>query len=178
MRLKQTKSAQSEAEEQRLAEELTSLVQQDHTHEDDPAPDYWRDLHARTNRTLDEAASGKAISISWAARVAIPGVVAIIFFFIGLHYYVPERAPASSSVKEMILALGLEEQDSLVVEMIRSGAFAVDAAFYDDVFTQSTDETVRYLVAAGWTNSLVATLSDDEAEFLLDRLRSRKGKSF
>src|SRR5512141_561288 len=50
---------------------------------------YWQNLIIRTNQRVDAAASAKAISISWAARVAIPGVVAIVSFLIALQYYVP-----------------------------------------------------------------------------------------
>ena len=68
-----------------------------------PSETYFANLLVRTNERLDRATSGVAISLSWLARVAVPGVVAIIFFFIGLHYYAPVTPrPSVAEVKRMV----------------------------------------------------------------------------
>ena len=74
---------------------------------------YWHNLIIRTNRQIDDASGAKAISLSWAARVAIPGVLAVLSFLIGLRYYVPERHPEQHSLTDAVMLLPGPVLDSI-----------------------------------------------------------------
>jgi hypothetical protein len=74
----------------------------------------------KINGKIDDATSGKALSISWAARVAIPGVVAIVSFLVGLHYFAPDASRHAPSVAEVVLALPPAAIDSLLVDPSRA----------------------------------------------------------
>ncbi len=174
MRFKQSIPEYSDAEEREASNELRSLFGPAELREQGPDEAYWHDLIARTNRRLDEAASGKAISISWAARVAIPGVVAIIFFFVGLHYYIPQPPPAVSPVREILLGLSNEAQDSLRDTLWREGLLGEDPGRFDEIFTVPRDEMEEYLVTGGHAELALETFSEAQVLVFLDVLRSHQ----
>jgi hypothetical protein len=172
MRFKQSIPEHSDAEEREASNELRSLLGAAELREQGPDEAYWHGLIARTNRRLDEAASSKAISISWAARVAIPGVVAIIFFFVGLHYYIPQPPPAVSPVREILLGLSNEDQDSLGDTLWREGLLGEDR--YGEIFTVPRDEIEEYLVTGGHAELALETISEAQVLAFLDVLRSHQ----
>ncbi len=138
------------------------------TEEVRPGPDdvYWQNLLVRTNRRIDEVSSGKALSISWALRVAIPGVVAIISFLIGLHYYAPERPSRGTSVEAVVLSLPAEAQDSLLATLPLSDRLAALSSS-GDYFDLSREQITDYMIDNGTTSMLLETLTDDQVEKLL-----------
>jgi hypothetical protein len=163
----------SDEEEQREREWLMSLLPQKETGVE-PDPSYWQNLIVRTNRRIDDVSSAKAISISWVARVAIPGAVAILFFFIGLHYYAPERKPDQVSVSEIVSGLPDASQDSLVTHLLERAVIANSGtAFYDGVLEPSEDEMQQYLVSGGSTGVLLQTLPEDQVSELLSLLQGK-----
>ncbi len=175
MRFRLEKAHRAEFDEQKEEQSLKALLGKSAvTEEPVPSSSYWPALIARTNQRLDDATSGKAISISWAARVAIPGVVAILFFFIGLHYYVPEPPSQVSSLATVLLSLPAETQDSLLLEPSRIHESFSRADFYEDVFELSNDQITDYFIASGSTGMLLETMTDQEVNDLLATLTTSK----
>ena len=140
-----------------------------------PGPDdiYWQNLLIRTNRRIDDVTSGKALSISWALRVAIPGVVAIISFLIGLHYYVPERTQKGTSLEAVVLSLPDETQDSLLATLpLRDRLSAISS--FEDLFDLSREQIAGYMIDNGTTSMLLETLTDEQINELLISLGSNR----
>ena len=171
-RIGETSLIRDSTDEHRAAENLRSRLNETRREENDRDESYWSDLISRTDRRLDDAASGKAISISWAARVAIPGVVAIVFFFIGLHYYIPRVQPAANPLQEMLLGLSREEQDYVGDVLGSEGSLGRDPGRYSDLFTISGDEIEQYLVETGHVESTLETFSEQELRAFMDAVRS------
>ena len=91
MNMKQANPDSSASDEQKLAAEIERMTGGTRrTDEHDLPGTYWSNMLVKTNSRIDDVSSVRALSIGWALRVAIPGVVAIISFLIGLHYYSPE----------------------------------------------------------------------------------------
>ncbi len=164
----------SDFDEQQATGELKRQVAQlreppatiSHTH--------WSNLLVKTNRRIDEATSAKALSISWAARVAIPGVVAILFFFIGLHYYVPQVGKKESSVASLVNMLPQEAVDSILAEPGRLSASLAANEGSSDIFQFSTEQLSDYLVVTGNAQTAVENLNDSEVRILLSLLDNKK----
>src|SRR5512140_166025 len=99
MKFRQGRIEPGEAEERELEASIRGMLPRE-GEEGIPAPSpvYWQNLIVHTNERIDRETSGKALSIHWALRVAFPGVLAIISFFIGLHYYVPEKVEKEESL--------------------------------------------------------------------------------
>jgi hypothetical protein len=135
---------------------------------------YWANLLVRTNQRVDDASGAKAISISWAARVAIPGVVAILFFFIGLHYYVPDLPKRETSVASMVNTLPQDALDSILVHPEQIGASLSSIGMSSDIFQFSSEQLTDYLAVTGSREALVETLDDSEVARLLVALDSKK----
>jgi hypothetical protein len=133
----------------------------------DPPDAYWQNFPVRANARIDTATSGRALSISWAARVAIPGVVAIGSFLIGLHYYVPEPPRALESVGAVVLSLPASAMDSLLADPARVDASLSVAETGPDVFQVSRDQIADYLVVSGSPTAAVEGLSENETNDLL-----------
>ncbi len=146
--------------------------------EDAPDPAYWQDLIDGTNQRIDNASSARALSVSWVARVAIPGAVAILFFFIGLHYYVPERKPDQVTVLEIVSMLPVESQDSLVTYLLEKTSLPDSGVvFSDDLLELSEDEVELYMAASGHAAVLLNSLPDKQIEELISLLQTRKRTS-
>ena len=135
---------------------------------------FWPRHLVRTNRRIDDATSAKARSISWAARVAIPGVVAILFFFIGLHYYVPKVSKKESSISSLINTLPDEAVDSILVEPGRLGTSFSAREVSSEVFQFSTEQITDYLVATGSAQTALDNMSDTDIAELLSALDAKK----
>ena len=161
--------------DERLAvEELKRELQQFGERPDAVPQTYWPGLLVRTNQRIDDATSAKALSISWAARVAITGVVAILFFFIGLHYYVPEVTKKGGSVASLINMLPEETVDSILVEPERLSSSLSARDVPSDIFQFSTEQITEYLVATGKAQTAVDNLSDTDVAALLSVLDAKK----
>jgi len=137
-----------------------------------PPDAYWQNLVVRINGKIDDATSGKALSISWAARVAIPGVVAIISFLVGLHYYVPGTSPHSPSVADVLFALPPSAIDSLLIDPSRVDPSLSVEDVATDVFVFSREQIADYFVDNGDPGAAVDGISEGEASALLTLLSS------
>jgi hypothetical protein len=125
-----------------------------------PGP-YWQNLIVRTNKRIDAVSSGRGITISWAARVAIPGVVAVISFLIGLHYYAPETGSPTDSVLTIIAALPDRAVDSLLADRVLLGGEppAKDLAG-EKAFEVSEEQFSEYFIAQGSSQKLLESLDE------------------
>ncbi len=154
-----------------LHEKERQLRQETAGPNDNPGPSdpYWQNLLVRTNRRIDEVSGVKALSISWALRVAIPGVVAIVFFLIGLHYYAPQRQEKETSIEAVVLSLPTEAQDSLLTTLPfddRLSAVSSDQR----LFEPTQEQIAAYMMDNGSTEVLVQTLTDSQFDELLNGL--------
>lgn len=134
----------------------------------EPSAIFFSSLMVRTNETIDRVTSGKALSISWLARVAVPGVVAILFFFIGLHYYVPQKS--SHSVAEAVKSLSNEEMDSLAVKAAAQGSVS---EFQRDPFEVSNDQLAEFYVSSASPAIVMESLSEQQQKEVAAILESR-----
>ena len=137
-----------------------------------PADAYWQNLPVRINRRVDDATSGKAISLSWAARVAIPGVVAVLSFLIGLRYYAPDRAETPASLVEATSTLPAATVDSLVASLLFAADSAPDDAATGWAVSVPHDMASDYLCEHEGTSVLLGDLTDTEVKHLLLALGS------
>jgi hypothetical protein len=151
-------------EEERLRR-LTSAIRQQ-PGSSDP---YWQNLLVRTNQKIDEVSGVRALSISWALRVAIPGVVAIVFFLFGLHYYAPQRTEKETSIEAVVLSLPREAQDSLLTTLSVEDRISA-AASNDRLFEPTQEQIAEYMLDNGSTEVLVQTLTDSQFDELLNGL--------
>lgn len=135
-----------------------------------PPDPYWQNLIVRINRRIDDATSGKALSISWAARVAIPGVVAIVSFLVGLHYLVPDASRHEPSVADVVLALPPAAIDSLLIDPSRADPSLSVADVATDVFVFSRQQIADYLIDNGNPGAAVDEIPDGEATMVLAEL--------
>ncbi len=166
MRLRFDKRLPTDEEEETLHQSLRELAAGDPP-QDAPDPAYWQNLPIRLNRALDEATSGKALSLSWAARVAIPGVVAILSFLIGLHYYAPDRAGSGKSLQEVAMALPPSAVDSLYVASLTSNDTTFSGTVDGDFLQFSGDFASEYYLEHAGTAMLVEDLTDQELREVL-----------
>ena len=139
-----------------------------------PARAYWSSLLVRTNQRIDDASSAKAISISWAARVAIPGMVAILFFFIGLHYYAPDLPQKESSVLSLVKSLPQDAVDSVLTQPEQVATSLTAADVPSDIFEFSGEQITEYLAARGSEQLLIENMNDTEVLSLIETLDARK----
>jgi hypothetical protein len=154
-------------EEARILENDVRRLDASSTDVPDQPPVYWQNLIVRTNARIDAASSGKALSISWAARVAIPGVVAIVSFLVGLHYYVPEPAGDDTTVETVVLSLPASSLDSMMSDPSRVDPALSVADVGSDLFDLSSEQITDYLIVHGAASTAVEALSDSEKTELL-----------
>ncbi|MGA9116353.1 MAG: hypothetical protein WB626_06225 [Bacteroidota bacterium] len=162
----------TDEEERRATEALRALVSGAVSSlPEPPSGEYWVSLPLRVNRRIDELTSGKALSVSWALRVAAPGIVAVVSFLIGLSYYAPPSTRDSgSSLPRLVASFGDEELE----------AVAEDFAPYLAGFETDTEETLslsagaaeEYLIGRADLTGLVDALSERETEEILAVLES------
>lgn len=174
MKLRHSLEGPSEQDERHAVEELNQRLERVRDTPVSISPTYWANLLVKTNQRIDKASSAKAISISWAARVAIPGVVAILFFFIGLHYYVPELPKKESSIASLMGTLPQDAVDSLLVRPEQVGIALSATDLTSDIFQFSSDQITEYLAASGNHELLVENMDDAEVATLLAALDSKK----
>jgi hypothetical protein len=128
---------------------------------------YWANLPVRINARIDKATSGKAMSISWALRVALPGVVAIVSFFIGLHYYVSDIPEQGPSIRQAVMSLPQASLDSMLMFPSRVDPAISIEDLDPDVFEISSDQIAGYLVSTGNVSAALEGLTGQETnEFI------------
>ena len=156
----------SEEELQRLEDELRRRAVRDV--ESLPPDPYWSNSIVRVNQKIDEATSGKSLSLSWALRVAIPGVVAIITFLVGLDYYIPDKPAANPSMKSFFLSLSPAIIDSL--DQVGDGGLTTELTKYPSVNSFTNDQIAEYFISVRASEDVVETLSEEEFDSLLRAL--------
>ena len=162
----------TERDEQSAADDLRSSLERKGGYDPARPPDaFWSNMLIEVNRKLDDATSGKALSLSWAARVAIPGVVAIISFYIGLHYYVPGPVRNETAVAPIIGSLPQSDIDSLFAEQPLGDAAE---SIHEAVFTINGDDAAQYLLSSGETSSMIEALPEGQLDELLTKLSEGK----
>jgi hypothetical protein len=137
-----------------------------------PPGAYWQNLLVRTNAGIDDASSGKAITLSWAARVAIPGVVAILSFLVGLRYFVPDHPGIEPSLTSVVLTLPQGVLDSIQTERSAMDRLVDIAEAGVDVFELSRDDVSRYYLEEGQLPDAAASLNDQQVTEVLALLTS------
>jgi len=172
MRLRFDKRQPTDEEEEALSRSLRDLAAHDSA-QDVPDTIYWQNLPIRLNRAIDEATSGKAISLSWAARVAIPGVVAILSFLIGLRYYAPDRDGSGQSLREVALAMPPSAVDSLYIASVTVSDTAFANAIERDILEVPTEYAREYYLENTGTATLISELSEQELRDVLAVMSSR-----
>jgi hypothetical protein len=136
-----------------------------------PPPEYFANMLVRANQRIDVVTSGKALSISWLARVAVPGVVAILFFFIGLHYYAP-TAPTRNTIASAVSSLPADAIDSLLTESVASGSLTA-ADINGDLFEVSDDQLADFYIVSGNPGDALEAFSDNQVDEVASILESR-----
>jgi hypothetical protein len=173
MKYRTEKNPLTDEAERELASEIRRLAGSPAGGESSRPPDaYWQNLVVRINRKIDDATSGKALSISWAARVALPGVVAIVSFLVGLHYYGPDASRHAPSVADVVLALPPAAIDSLLVDPSGADPSLSVEDVATDVFVFSRQQIADYFIDNGNPGAAVDGISDREANTILAALAS------
>ena len=176
MKRKEQKEEINDLEEQRAVDEVRALEAGMGGEKPLRPQGYWATLIVRTNQRIDNVTSGKAISLSWAARVAIPGVAAILFFFIGLHYYVPDRPSRESSIRSLVASLPVAQLDSVLADPSRLHESLSVADLGENVFEFSTDQVSDYLVQTGETQTVLESLTDEQIKAIVSTLDSENNR--
>jgi hypothetical protein len=135
-----------------------------------PGDPYWGRLLVQTNEQIDRETSPRALSISWLARVAIPGAVAVFSFVVALHYYAPGHRPAENGLETAMATLSEAEVDSLLVHEVSSGETAPSSLVGNEVFSVQREQVVEYLAENGTETQLMETLGDEQANAVVDRM--------
>jgi hypothetical protein len=173
MKYRMEKNPLTDEAERELTSAIRQLAGPPGAGEKSPVPDsYWQNLIVKVNARIDTATSGKALSISWAARVAIPGVVAIVSFLVGLHYIVRDAAKREPSVADVILSLPPAAIDSLLIDPSRADPSLSVEDVATDVFVFSRQQIAEYLIDNGNPGAAVDGVSDGEASTILAVLSS------
>jgi hypothetical protein len=158
----------AEADEKELTESIHALLQRLSDAPPAGPPDaYWQNLILRTNARIDEATSGKAIMMSWFARVAVPGVVAILSFVVGLHYYAPESPNQRSSLTAVVLSLPGRTMDSLLLDPSQLASSLSVQDVGTDPFDLPKEQIADYFIETGKATSLLEGLTDQQVSDVL-----------
>ena len=172
MKFRQLRSVAEEGQERELEAEVRRLAASEPA---PPAPPdtYWANLIIRTNERIDDATSGKALSLSWAFRVAIPGVVAILSFLVGLHYYAPESSQRSS-LEAIVLSMPAQAADSLVDNPERvDPSLSIEEVIATDPLAVPREEAAEYYIDNERSTTLMESMSDEQVTQVLSVLGSK-----
>jgi hypothetical protein len=172
MKMRRAKTEITDTEEHEAVAAVRRLAQDDFPEPSGPPPAYFANLMVKTNATIDRVTSGKALSISWLARVAVPGVVAILFFFIGLHYYGTENIMPRHSLTEAVRNLRAQDLDSLLVESTTSGNLTA-SDIPSDMFDVSNDQLAEFYLSSGTPAEVLEALPDGQVREVASILESR-----
>jgi hypothetical protein len=132
----------------------------------------------RTNERIDRATSGRALSLSWAMRVAAPGVAAIVAFFIGLHYYGTPAQPETDGLAPMLTGLSDGALDSLMEVHAMVDTTALFGDVQGSLFDISGDLAADYLLSTDRTDLVAETLRDREVDEVLTTLAGGRRTTF
>jgi hypothetical protein len=158
----------SDEEERRATDALTSALHERGYQGHPRLPDSLRNgMLVRTNERIDRLSSGRALSLSWAARVAVPGVVAIIAFFTALHYYGTPQPPRGNEVTPLLTGLADSQMDSLFEVAGLADSAAIVAAAGAGLFDVSSDGAADYLLEHDRSALVLESLSDAELDRVL-----------
>jgi hypothetical protein len=158
-------------EERRLEKEIASLAAGE-IPSPGPREPYWANLPARINRRIDDATSPRALTISWAARVAVPGVLAILSFLVAVQYLVPMRTQPAAPLRAVVLSLPESAVDSILAHPYRISGDLSLADLGIDPFPIQKEDLVEYLIASGSIPSVTETLDDQQVTDVLTILGS------
>ena len=163
----------SDEDERRAEDALTAALREGGYRGPGTLPDALRNaMIVRTNEKIDRLSSGRALSLSWAARVAIPGVVAIIAFFTALHYYGTPQPERGNEVAPLITGLADTQMDSLFDVAGLGDSAAVLAAAGAGLFDVSSDGAADYLMENDRSAVVLESLSDAEVDRVIAALGS------
>jgi len=162
MKFRQERTEITDAEERELEQSVRMLERSRGETPVPPPESYWQNLSIRMNTKIDDATSGRALSINWALRVAIPGVVAVISFVIGLHYYVPEKPHQNDTISAVIRSLPEQAVDSLLTGNAPADLTVSPSDIGGDIFIFSESQIADYLITRGAAETLVEGLSDQQ----------------
>jgi hypothetical protein len=178
MKFRQAEITRAESEERLLEEDVRRLAAPEPPPLS-PGDEYWPNMLVRVNRRIDDATSGRALSLSWAYRVAIPGVVAILSFLVGLHYYAPERTTTQRTLSAVVLSLPAQSADSLIAdpEQVDPSLSVEDIATADPLEIPDED-AADYFIAHGGSTALLESMTDKQASEVLAVLNSETGRSY
>jgi len=168
MRIRRLHNELDEQAERALEDALRAVADEDLRGPQDP---FWQNLLVKTNARIDEVASGKGITISWAARVAIPGVVAILAFLVGLHYYIPRVTADRDQLSDILSVLPDATQDSLL-DRYALGPEALSPVVAEEVFTVPVTLAQDYYLETADLVSVSEVLSEEEVSAVLTTLES------
>jgi hypothetical protein len=169
MRLRPDRTKLTDEEEESLELSIRGLDRPDSA--PPPPAAFWSRQIVGVNRRIDEATSGVALSLSWAARVAIPGVVAVLSFLIGLKYYAPERH-AAESLRQATSSLAVATVESLYVASVAASDTAVINDVNNSLLSFNSDQAEEFFVENARATTLVEDLSDQELHQVLAALSS------
>ena len=139
---------------------------------------YWQNLIIRTNSRIDEATSPKALTISWALRVALPGVLSIASFMIGLRYFVPTEGGGSPPLQAVVLAMPEGAVDTLLSDPSRLYAGLSAADFDVDPFDLPNEDLADYLITSGTVATVTESLDDEQVTDVLTVLGTHREDRF
>lgn len=140
-----------------------------------PPPSYWGRQIVRVNERLDVVTSGRALTVNWAWKVAIPGVFALISFFVALDYYVPEPPGTGRALTEVVRSLPAATLDSLLAESRLDDAWTTSGGTgYEQVYAVSQDHINAYMLTNGEPSVILESLSQDELDALLASLNQEQ----
>ncbi len=169
MRLRHDRKTVTDEEEEALERSVREM--EGNIADTPPPPAFWARQLVDINRRIDDATSGVALSLSWAARVAIPGVFAILSFLIGLKYYAPERK-AAESLRQATAALAPATVESLYVASVAMADTAVLSDMNGSLLAINNDQAEEFYLANARPSTLVEDLSDQELHEVLAALSS------
>jgi hypothetical protein len=167
MRLRHERKQPTDLDEEALERSVRELAGDEV--EQSPLPAFWSRQIVDINKRIDEATSGVAISVSWAARVAIPGVVAVLAFLIGLKYYAPE-GPGTESLRQATAALAPATVESLYVASAMVPDTAVVREIDSKLLAVNSTRAEDFYVENAAAGTLVEDLSDQEVREVLAAL--------
>jgi hypothetical protein len=105
--------------------------------------------------------------------VAIPGVVAILSFLVGLQYLVPMHVQEVSPLKAVVMSMGERAVDTLLSDPSRTGASLSLADLGVDPFAVPKEELAEYLIASANVGTVTESLNDEQITDVLTILGTR-----
>jgi hypothetical protein len=155
------------------------MLRQQGYREPDPLPDRLRSaMLVETNERIDRATSARALSLSWAMRVAVPGVVAIIAFFIGLHYYGTPVRQETDALAPVLVDFSDGALDSLMEAHAMVDTTTLVEGARGGLFDISGELAADYLLATNQTGVVVEMLQDREVDDVLTVLAGNRHTTF